>query len=424
MKGLKNFEHIWQEKFLHASVNPSERVWELIALQIDEKRQQRRRKIIAWWAAAMLALFLGDGELLYQRKGLIGEWFGETNISNFTIIHDTPTNTNKLISPTPKTTPKNPEKAITQYANDTKILQEKLLTFQVKAEFEVEKEAVLAQKHQQEFSNEKVGTPKAKRWWVQQGLNVGKFQQNWHYTPSPILAGRMLNTPQEQVMLKREENLLKELSTYQTLCTWGAGMDLGFQINKNWFVSGGFQWRKSYAVFQSNAPVPILAKFYGNVPNLDVEAPPVSTINSTPSIEIAEGGQNQVAAALPNHLEVSEVTYRHTTEFISIPLKIGYQLQKNKWRGAVAVGTEANFLINNTFSSETATYSSVFEKINRVQYAGISELQIGYQIAPKLYLQVTPSFRQMLTPLFKNYSSLQLQNQKLWFVGVGMQWRL
>jgi len=408
---------------LNASISPSNRVWEAIALQIDEKRQQRRKKIIAWWAAAVLALFLGDGELLYQSQGLIGRWFGEKSTFNAEIIQHTEITSNNTLIATPlKNTHNLHKKEVAQIPNSTETEQKNHVALQAEAEFETEKEAVLPKKHQQELTNEKVGTPKAKRWWVQRNASIGSFRQNWYYTPSPNLAGRMLSTPQEQLMLKREENLLKEIATYRTLCTWAIGTDLGFQINKNWYVSSGFQWRSNYAIFQSNAPVPIIAKFYGNVPNLDAETPPASTIVSPPAIEMVEGELNQVSAlpAIPE----AEITYRHTTEFINIPLKVGYQVQKNKWRYAVALGTEASFLVNSIFSSEKATYSSVFQKVNRIQYAGLAELQIGYQVAPKLYLQVSPSFRNTFTPLFKDYSALQVQNQQSWFVGVGLQKRL
>ncbi len=423
MKGHRNFEQIWQEKMLNASITPSDRVWEAIALQIDEKHQQKRRKILAWWAAAILALFLGDGELVYQSKGLIGKWFSKTANPDTEITQNADiTSTNTFRTIPPRNTKNVRINKFVQIFNEGEIKQENQLNIQAKAEFETEKKAVLPKKHEQELTNEKVGTPKAKRWWVQRNASIGSFRQNWHYTPLSNLAGRMLSTPQEQFMLKREENLLKEIATYRTLCTWTIGTDLGFQINKNWYVSSGFQWRSNYAIFQSNAPVPIIAKFYGNVPNLDAEAPPTNTLVSTPTIEMVEGELNQISA-LPTATE-TEITYRHTTEFISIPLKVGYQVQKNKWRCAVAVGTEANFLVNSTFSSENATYSSVFQKVNRVQYAGLAELQIGYQVAPKLYLQIAPSFRNTFTPLFKDFSALQVQNQQSWFIGVGLQKRL
>ncbi|MDW8295350.1 MAG: outer membrane beta-barrel protein [Raineya sp.] len=424
MKGLKNFEHIWQEKFLYASVSPSDRVWEMIALQIDEKRQQRRRKIIAWWAAAMLALFLGDGELLYQGKGLLGKWLGEKQeiIQNFS-IHSA---NNEKINFTPAhslQSQKNNFDELNFIAQtpETAIIQE---PEKVENIIEEKKEEVLPKENKkEEVEEEAVGTPKVKRWWIQRGLQVGGFQQYWHYTPTPLLMGRMLTNPDEQIMLKREENLLKEIASYRTLCTWGAGMDLGYQLNQHWFVSGGFQYRKTYAIFQSYSQVPILAKLYGNVPNLDAQTPPASHVAIAEGVGMVEGETEQ-ALAIPEPAPETEITYRHTTETINIPLKVGFQVQKNKWRYAVAVGAEANFLVNNTFSSENATYSSVFQKVNRIQYAGVAELQIGYQLTPKLYLQASPSFRNALTPLFRNASPLQLRNQQTWLLGLGMLWRL
>lgn len=426
MRNLKTFEQIWQEKLLNLSISPPEKVWEAIALQLDGQYQQRRKKAIAGWIAATIALFLGDGTLLYQSQNIINKWWGNPLV---TTMH---TNQEKLSDN--YTTQINLQKknANSNRSNSSiPMLQDNSSPATCQAVLESppptqEKDSIAPKKEDslnKDLAEEKLGKPKAKRWWLQRSLQLGTFKQQWHYTPTFTQAGRMLITPQEQILLKREENLLKEIDTYKTLCTWGAGIEAGLQINKNWFISTGLQWRKNYAKFQSTAPIPILAKYFGNVPNLDVDTPPTIPLFSSPTIEIADQ-EPSLSTNLASSIQTNEIIYTHTTEFINIPVKVGYQIQKNKWRYALCTGIEVNFLIGSTFFSKAATYSSVFQKVNRTQKSGVVELQIGYQVTPLLYVQVSPSFRSVLTPLLKESTSLKLQNQQIWLLGLGIQWRL
>lgn len=427
MRNLKTFEQIWQEKLLNASISPREKVWEAIALQINEQ-QQRRKKAIAWWIAATIALFLGDGTLIYRTQSVINKWWGKVLLT--TTSHVNQEKQEKLSSN--YATKKSLKKKNTNSHNSNSIaatLQDNNLSSnaQILESTLIEKKDNIAPKKEdslnKDLAEEKLGKPKAKRWWIQRSLQAGIFKQQWHYASTFIQTGRMLVTPQEQILLKREENLLKEINTYKTLCTWGAGIETGFQINKNWFITAGLLWRKNYARFQSDAPVPILAKYFGNVPNLDVDNPPTSHILSSPTIETVDQ-ELVLTTNFATSTPTNEITYTHTTESINVPIKLGYQIQKNKWRYALCTGIETNFLISSTFSSKIATYSSVFQKVNRIQKSGLVELQVGYQVTPLLYVQVSPSFRSVLTPLFKESTSLKLQNQQIWLLGLGMQWRL
>ena len=405
------FEEIWQNKFRNAQETPSEVVWEAIAWQIGYKERQRRRWI-AWWAAALIAFFLGDGRLVYNFYGKFFEYQIEAIAE---AIPETETRDNKNAQ-----TLVNKQKQrkisvtlLSPYANH----QEAPNFFVAEAAYELAEDKIASKRPQEEIPQEILGKPKKRAWWLKSYANSQHIQSIYTYKPNlPLIASRMMPNLQS---VQREQNIQKEIASFRHIFTWGAGLELGWQFHKNFYVSSGMHFQRSLFSFESNSHRPELATFWGRLPEI---TQPNSIVATSPTIIetaiLEESTSSGIGANKPTTLS----TYRFTQkmDYLSIPIKLGYQKVEHRWQYGAALGLENSFLLSNTFKNSEENFGQVMQNANRLQVAALAEISVGFRLNHKTTLHISPVYRQFLTsPLAKN-PDLQINKNSLG-IGAGLQ---
>jgi hypothetical protein len=400
------FEEIWQSKFQNAQENPSEAIWEAIAWQIGYKERQRK-KWIAWWAAALISFFLGDGRLVYNFYGKFFESQAQQSIlevsTNTAPIKEN-TDIHSKVSKNRERTYSNSIAQTEQKANHS------VLPILAEAAFELAEEKVAAKTSEEATAQEALGKPKKRAFWLKTYANTQQVKPDFAYTPKLPAASRMIPNLQS---VQKEQNLQKEISSFKHIFTWGVGMEVGWQFHKNFYVSSGLHWQRSLFAFQSKSKIPELAQFWGRVPeNTQSFSRP-----QTPMVEAIIKEEDAVAAMAEPIAPIYQ--FEQKMDYLTMPIKIGYQQIKHRWQYGVAMGIENSFLLNNTFRGADEEFSGVYEFTNRWQAAALAEISVGVRLNHKITLLMNPSFRQFLdNPLGK--SSLQFNSKGLG-IGAGLQ---
>lgn len=398
------FEDIWQSKFQNAEEVPSKAVWEAIAWQIGYQERQRK-KWIAWWAAALIAFFLGDGRLVYN---FYGKFFEYTEQKEFLAERSTPINqqrneeVKKILVIQKKGTDKATNQATTNQASQ-------LLT--AEAAYELSAEKIASKRPQEEIAEEALIKPKQRAWWLKNYANAQYIQPSLTYTPQLSLAARMMPNLQS---VQKEQMLQKEIASFRHIFSWGAGVELGWHFHRHFYVSSGVHWQRSLFAFESSSQTPELAQLWGRLPkktqSYSLQPPPI--------IETALPEETVMnIAAEPVQSPIYH--FKQKMDFLTIPIKLGYQKAGYRWQYSVAVGLENNFLLDNTFQSADATFSQVYQNTNRWQRSALAEISVAVRLNHKLALHVSPTYRQFLDG-FNASSSFQF-NAKSWGVGAGLQ---
>ena len=405
------FEEIWQSKFQNAQENPNEAVWEAVAWQIGHKERQRKRWI-AWWAAALIAFFLGDGRFVYNFYGEIfnGVWKQETAIGESLQISQKENKSEQVFVDRNRKVKKEVGESVPSLKD-----KEEINVFVAEAAYELTEEKVAAKRPQDETIKEALGKPKKRAWWLKSYANTNHIQSKYTYTSTlPTIASRMMPNLQT---VQREQNLQKEIASFQHIFTWGLGAEMGWQFHKNFYVSSGLHWQRSLFAFESSTKTPELAQFWGRLSERTKSAmSPAPSMMEAILIE-----ENQLTSATSAELPPLE-NYRFTQQidYLSVPIKLGYQKISNRWQYGVALGLENNFLISNTFRSAEENFGEVSQKANRLQTAALAEVSVGFRLNHKTSLHFSPSFRQFLGSSIAHNPNLQVSN-KSFGVGLGLQ---
>jgi hypothetical protein len=201
------------------------------------------------------------------------------------------------------------------------------------------------------------------------------------------------------------------------------GIEGGYQINPRWYVTTGVHLTRNMASIDVDGDnkYPEIAKFYGKIP----VTPIASLAIATPNIEaiVPESQENIPLTNLMATQEPKTKKFIHKTDYISIPVKVGYQLNHTRFRYAVALGAEGSYLLNNSFSSQEEQLNQVTEHLNRYQVSALAEVSVGFSVSDKILLHMSPSFRKTLISPFSVNSPLQhAQNFTVGLSG-GVQYR-
>jgi len=403
------FEEIWQSKFKDAQETPSEAVWEAIAWQVGYKERQRK-KWIAWWAAALIAFFLGDGRLVYNFYGKLfdGNWQNETIAE---IAPQPERNTNPIVPNF--LNKKTQEKRKTPTHLSEKQSYEENTFFVAEAAYELAEEKVASKKPEEETPLEKLGKPKKRAFWLKNYAQTQYVQHKYSYKLMLPEFGRMLSNLQS---LQREENLRKEIASFRHIFSWGVGAELGWQFHKNFYISSGLHYQRSLFSFQSYSQSPELAKIWGRLPE---KTQNYFSAISTPIVIETYAIEDNAGMAInePNYS-----TYRFTQEmqYLTVPIKLGYQQTGHRWQYGAAIGMENNFLLNNTFRSAEETFGRVYQNTDRLQAVGLVEVSVGLRLNYRTTLHISPTFRKALGSPFKQSNELQLSTNSFG-IGLGLQ---
>jgi Outer membrane protein beta-barrel domain len=409
-----DFEKEWRDKMLYANVAPNELVWDGIALHLSQKRKKSHKKRwIIWWAAAMLPLFLGDGHLISFFRGY----------SIPTPLEKTENITKTKISSDYIKIPTQPKTIISNKVSNYQKYQPK---FTASADYELESQKILSKKQIEDKPLEALGKPKQRRFWMQ---TYSSIEQNFtklnFYSLAPASSRSPFDNP---AIVLADKRVKDELASYTPLMSWRLGIDGGYQINRHWYISAGIHFTRNIASMSvdGNSKYPEIAKFYGKIPVMPAPIP-VAIALTTPNVEtIVTESQNMLTPTnlvTLSPLEPEPNRFIQKTDYISLPIKIGYQVQKNHFRYAVAIGAEGSYLLNNSFISKNESINQVVEHLNRYQVSALAEVSMGISISNKMLLHISPHFRKSLISPFAINSPLQQTQNFTVGLSSGIQYR-
>ncbi|MCU0438674.1 MAG: outer membrane beta-barrel protein [Raineya sp.] len=405
-----NFEQEWRDKMLYANVAPNETVWEGIALHLAQKRKKSRtKKWIFWWAAAMFPLFLGDGQFLWFSNGNATYVSSQKN-SQATVYQPPTLKTN---------TPTKIKNTIT--TKKTVNTQESKFGFTASADYSLEAQKFLSKRQSEDKVLEALGKPKQKRLWMQTYSSLEQsFTKFDFYSLAPTASRNPFLSP---AITLAEKRVKAELASYTPLVSWRLGIEGGYQINHRWYVATGLHFTRSIASLAVDAQnkYPEIAKFYGEIPVTPI---PVAAMTPTSNIEaIAPESQDIPLTSFMAVTEPKSKKFIQKTDYISIPVKVGYQIQHARFRYAVALGAEGSYLLNNSFSSQEEQLNQVVEHLNRYQISALAEVSAGLAVSDKIILHVSPTFRKSLISPFAINSPLQQTKNITVALSGGVQYR-
>jgi len=216
--------------------------------------------------------------------------------------------------------------------------------------------------------------------------------------------------------LQREQTLQKEIASFGHIFSWGVGAELGWQFHKNFYISSGLHYQRSLFSFQSYSQSPELAKIWGRLPE---KTQNYFSAISTPIVIETSAIEDNAGMAInePNYS-----TYRVIQEmqYLTVPIKLGYQQTGHRWQYGAAIGMENNFLLNNTFRSAEETFGQVYQNTDRLQAVGLAEVSVGFRLNHRTTLHISPTFRKALKSPFKQSNELQLSTNSFG-IGLGLQ---
>jgi len=404
-----SFEQEWRDKMLYANVTPNENVWEGIALHLSQNRKKKdKKRWFVWWVAAMFPLLLGDGKLNWQSKGDV--LFSPPEYQKVSVEHSVEQQTPFVKK----------ETTITQKTCKPKSAQP--IVFQATADYELASENILSRGSKETTPLELLGKPKARRWWIQ---TYSALEQNHSVLSfnslTPVASRSPFASPAIALV---EKNIKKELESRTPLVSWRAGLDMGYQATKHWYVATGVHFNRSIVSLDVDGynEYPEIAKFYGNVP---VTIPPVhvaTSINPTTETIVPESSDNVPITSFLVE-EKKPKRFLQKTDYINIPIKVGYQIQRNHLRYAMAIGAEGSYLLNNSFQSTNNQLNQVVEHLNRYQVSAIAEVSVGFLASDKILLHVSPQFRKAFVSPFASNSPLQQVSNSTLGISGGVQYR-
>ncbi|KOY87457.1 hypothetical protein AD998_16105 [bacterium 336/3] len=407
-----NFEQEWRDKMLYANVAPNETVWEGVALHLAQKRKKSHtKKWIFWWAAAMFPLFLGDGQFL---------WFSNENTTPLTQQQNETVTIHQPQTLTTNTPTKAKNIIIKKEPLPT---HENKLVFVASADYGLESQKILSKRQSEEKPLEVLGKPKQRRFWMQ---TYSSLEQSFTKFDFHSLVPTASRSPFVSPAIAQVEKRVKdELASYTPLVSWRLGIDGGYQINHHWYVTTGLHFTRNIASLDVNAQnkYPEIAKFYGEIPVTPIPIA-IATIPTTPNVEsIVTEDQDMLITTFMAVAEPKSKKFIQKTDYISIPVKVGYQIQKNRFRYALALGAEGSYLLNNSFSSQEEQLNQVVKHLNRYQVSALAEISVGVSVSDKALLHISPTFRKSLNSPFAINSPLQqTQNFTIGLSG-GVQYR-
>jgi len=129
------------------------------------------------------------------------------------------------------------------------------------------------------------------------------------------------------------------------------------------------------------------------------------------------------AIAITSAALVRQVQIKNTTQQIGIPISAFYQKDLGKFTVGVHAGMQTDFLLNNTVgnSIEQEGHTFNFGTYKSLTLSGITGLQVGYQLMPRMQIFVESSYRQSLSSVYDTHF---LQAQPSWFnVGSSLRYK-
>jgi hypothetical protein len=409
---MLNFEEEWRKKMLNASVAPSENVWEGIALHLSQKKKKTyHQKWIAGWIAVLLPFIVGDGNLQYFYEGKSVQ----ANHLHFKRQDLQESGRNYLFV-------KNEKPPIHRPIQD--IPDDQRLNLVAEANYESETEKVASKRsiEPNPLELEKVGKPKRRRWWIQNQLGVEQTYRNIHFTPQNLYSfSRALSaTP---VCSEADKRVQDELNSLKPILSYRIGVEMGFQLNQHWFIASGVHLSRSMFSLEVNPNniYPEMAKFYGKVTT--TAPPPIATSSPHDPLLLEQIPESLDNAQPATQTNAPSQNFIQQMDYVSIPVKIGYQKQAGRMRYAMATGVEGSYLLNNSFISKQNTIHQVTDYMNRLQMAAVADISVGYVVSGKTLLQISPSFRKAVNSPLAQDSPLKQKGSISLGVNMGMLYR-
>lgn len=118
-----------------------------------------------------------------------------------------------------------------------------------------------------------------------------------------------------------------------------------------------------------------------------------------------------------------QIVISNTIQQIGVPISAFYQQDMGKFTVGVHAGIQTDMLLSNTVTNSRADegHTVSFGTYKSLTFSGMTGLQVGYQIVPRMQLFIESSYRQSLSSV---YDTPLLQAQPSWFnVGSSLRYK-
>ncbi|MGD1840826.1 MAG: hypothetical protein ACFB0B_08010 [Thermonemataceae bacterium] len=241
---------------------------------------------------------------------------------------------------------------------------------------------------------------------IQVGVNFApmafnpNFQVSTSNISTPVLSNQGTRVVDASTEINNElENNVTPAFSYQT------GLQIGTKISNRVLLQTGFTYGQYTSAIETNNFI------YTSGNERTPSFFSLIDENHNRSIQLSQTSSNFTARE-SDYTSPSAVVY-NTYSYLGIPIKIGYQLQHNRWGYTLSTGISPHFLLRNILSSSEANISTLDigtddASIYRNVYVnGLLAFEINYQLLEKCGIAIEPIYQQALMSSTRNNMAVQ-----------------
>jgi hypothetical protein len=165
--------------------------------------------------------------------------------------------------------------------------------------------------------------------------------------------------------------------------SYSIGVMVGKKFAKRWLVQSGFTYLNRRLDYESNVVI-------GSANSQTVYYPVVNSVSSGP------------------YAYANQYTVTSTSEFISLPVQIGFILVDRKVGWTINAGAAADFFLKNKLTDRSGNYGSVTESrgddgvYKALAWSGIANTEVVLRLSRHYRFAFVPGIRYSITNIVKN----------------------
>ena len=166
------------------------------------------------------------------------------------------------------------------------------------------------------------------------------------------------------------------------------GIDLGMKLGRKWALEAGV----SYTNVTSNGKASI------NIQDTYILDVPITTASEEDEAIVPSSSRE--AELFIQETSNHDVAVSGSTQFTSVPVRIGYFLLDRKMSLKLNVGFAANYFVTSDLRDKNDIIEgSLDNSFNEWSFDGIGGIEIGYAVFRNLDFVLEPNYRQAITPM-------------------------
>lgn len=155
--------------------------------------------------------------------------------------------------------------------------------------------------------------------------------------------------------------------------SYSFGLMMGKQLTKHWILQTGITYLKQ---------------------NVDFESSVVT--NSANGLVVYDVNAAIPAGSLPNYVLTNPYTINSMTEYLSLPVQVGYVLIDRKFGLAINSGVSTDLFLRNTLTDQSGNYAGAAGQdsaYRTISWSGVTNTELSMYVGGNLKLSIVPGAR-------------------------------